>query len=580
MLSNLSLKFKITLLSIAILLGLGILGLSAYIQLQKYNQRVDQSLKLIQAQSDLLSDIDRASLQLRIQVQAWKNIMIQGNDKALYDKHFKTFSEAEKSVQESLLSGIARKKKLGLDSTDFEGFRQEHLGMMEKYASALKAFDPKDPETGKKVDALAAGVVAALGAKTLASSQALSKEFSELIGQTDKEIGVLYVSSMRTFSIILVVAFLIILGLLVFIFWDLFRVLGAEPAYTSEVVAQLAKGHLDQTIHLKPNDKTSLLAAVASMSDQLSQIITEVRSSADALSSASEQVNSTAQSLAKGASVQAASVEQTSASMEQMSASIAQNNQNASITDGIAQKSARDAANGGEAVSATVEAMQKIAERISVIDEIAYQTNLLALNAAIEAGRAGEHGRGFAVVASEVRKLAERSQVAAQEIGELATASVKRAELAGGLLEEMVPSIRKTADLVQEIAAASAEQTTGVTQINGAIGQVSQTLQQNAAASEELSSTAEELSGQAVKLQESMTWFKLASDRTRVKSFASHRAIPESQPAKKTAAKKPVISHRSPAAANPSSTKPSSAKSPNTKPASDDDKDKYFVRFD
>jgi methyl-accepting chemotaxis protein len=158
----------------------------------------------------------------------------------------------------------------------------------------------------------------------------------------------------------------------------------------------------------------------------------------------------------------------------------------------MAQKSANDAASGGEAVSATVEAMQKIAERIGVIDEIAYQTNLLALNAAIEAGRAGEHGRGFAVVASEVRKLAERSQGAAQEIGELATGSVKRAELAGILLEQMVPSIRKTADLVQEIAAASSEQATGVSQINSAIGQVSQTLQQNAAASEELSSTAEE----------------------------------------------------------------------------------------
>jgi methyl-accepting chemotaxis protein len=264
--------------------------------------------------------------------------------------------------------------------------------------------------------------------------------------------------------------------------------------------------------------------------------------------------------------------------MEQMSASIAQNNQNASITDGIAQKSARDAANGGEAVSATVEAMQKIAERISVIDEIAYQTNLLALNAAIEAGRAGEHGRGFAVVASEVRKLAERSQVAAQEIGELATASVKRAELAGGLLEEMVPSIRKTADLVQEIAAASAEQTTGVTQINSAIGQVSQTMQQNAAASEELSSTAEELSVQAIKLQESMTYFKLANDHMRAKSIAHERVgqaggAPLAAVAKKTASvKKAVISHSSPIGPTTSVA--------GTKPVSDDDKDKYFVRFD
>ena len=181
----------------------------------------------------------------------------------------------------------------------------------------------------------------------------------------------------------------------------------------------------------------------------------------------------------------------------------------------MAQKSAHDAVNGGEAVSATVMAMQKIAERISVIDDIAYQTNLLALNAAIEAGRAGEHGRGFAVVASEVRKLAERSQVASQEIGQLATESVKRAELAGILLQDIVPSIRKTADLVQEIAAASSEQTSGVNQINMAISQVNQTMQQNAAASEELSSTSEEMTAQAIRLQEAMTYFKLADNQVK-----------------------------------------------------------------
>jgi methyl-accepting chemotaxis protein len=567
MLNKLTLKFKVVLLSCTILFGLGFLGLSAFIQLQKYNVKVDERLLLIQQQFDLLSDVDHASLQLRIQVQAWKNIMISGNDKASYDRYFKTFSSSEKAVQENLLSAIARKKIMGLDPSDLEGFRQEHIGMQEKYATALKSFDPKDPETGKKVDALAAGVVAALGAKTLAASQALSDGFSALIKTTDAEIDVLYKSSVKTFTVILLIAFLLILGLLVYIFRDLFLMLGAEPAYTAEVVSQLAQGNLDLAIQLKQGDTTSLLAAVAQMSRQLAQIITEVRSSADALSSASEQVNSTAQSLAKGASVQAASVEQTSASVEQMSASITQNNQNASVTDGIAQQSATNAASGGEAVSATVEAMQKIAERIGVIDEIAYQTNLLALNAAIEAGRAGEHGRGFAVVASEVRKLAERSQVAAQEIGELATASVKRAELAGNLLEQMVPSIRKTADLVQEIAAASSEQATGVSQINSAIAQVSQTLQQNAAASEELSSTAEELSGQAVKLQEAMTFFKLSSDNVKKISGRSQASRAISTPSravdKKTVRepnKKAVISHKSSAAYA--------------------DDDKHFVRFD
>ena len=289
----------------------------------------------------------------------------------------------------------------------------------------------------------------------------------------------------------------------------LLRQLGGEPDYAAAVVNQVAGGRLDVAITLRPGDQDSLLACIANMKQQLAESIGEVRRSSDALSSASEEVSATAQSLAKGASVQAASVEETSASMEQISASIAQNNDNARTTDGIARKATADAANCNAAVLSMVEAMQQIAERIGVVDDIAYQTNLLALNAAIEAGRAGEHGRGFAVVASEVRKLAERSQVAAQQIGQLAGESVKRADVAGKLLTEMVPSISRTAELVQEIAAASTEQTGGVNQINAAIGQVSQTLQQNAAASEQLSSTAEEMSAQAMTLQDSVAYFRL-----------------------------------------------------------------------
>jgi len=192
-----------------------------------------------------------------------------------------------------------------------------------------------------------------------------------------------------------------------------------------------------------------------------------------------------------------------------MTASISQNTENAKVTDSMAGKAAKQATEGGEAVVSTVEAMKKIAGKISIVDDIAYQTNLLALNAAIEAARAGEHGKGFAVVAAEVRKLAERSQVAAQEIGELAGSSVGLAEKAGKLLDEMVPSINKTSELVQEIAAASSEQSSGVAQINGAMGQLNQTTQQNASASEELAATAEEMSSQTEQLQNVMTFFKL-----------------------------------------------------------------------
>jgi methyl-accepting chemotaxis protein len=245
------------------------------------------------------------------------------------------------------------------------------------------------------------------------------------------------------------------------------------------------------------------------MVDQLVDTISQVTSAAQALTSAANQVSSTSQSLSQGASEQAASVEQTSASLQEMAASVRQNAENANVTDGMATKAAREAADGGEAVGQTVDAMKAIATRISIIDDIAYQTNLLALNAAIEAARAGDHGKGFAVVAAEVRKLAERSQVAAQEIGQLAGSSVQMAERAGKLLGEMVPSIHKTSELVQEIAAASGEQSDSVTQISAAMEHVNGSTQQNASAAEQLSATAEELSAQATQLQELMAFFRL-----------------------------------------------------------------------
>lgn len=318
-----------------------------------------------------------------------------------------------------------------------------------------------------------------------------------------------YETTLFTNSLIILISLLIAIALSFVIGRSLIQQLGGEPNYTSEVVSKIASGDLSVTIELKANDKSSVLYAIKQMASKLAEIIGDVRSTADSLSSASEELSATAQSLSQSSTQQAASIEETSASMEEITASIGQNNDNAKVTDSISSKSAKDAIEGGNAVKNTVDAMRKIADKISVIDDIAYQTNLLALNAAIEAGRAGEHGRGFAVVASEVRKLAGRSQTASKEIGELANSSVKLAESAGTLLDDIVPAIKKTADLVQEISAASDEQTTGANQISIAISQISVATQQNSSSAEELYSTSEELTSQAMQLQEMMEYFKL-----------------------------------------------------------------------
>src|SRR5207245_5508542 len=237
----------------------------------------------------------------------------------------------------------------------------------------------------------------------------------------------------------------------------------------------------------------------------------EVRIVAGSVSTAATQVASSASIVSQGTSEQAARVEQVTSSMEEMSASITQNAENSRKMEQTARKGAQDAGQSGQAVQESVSAMKSIAEKIAVIEEIAYQTNMLALNAAIEAARAGEHGRGFAVVAGEVRNLAERCRTAAQEIGRLAASNVQIAERSGGLLNELVPAIQKSADLVQEAAATSGEQAAGVSQLNRAIGQVGLVTQRNAAGAEELSSTAEELASQAEALQDMISFFRVSA---------------------------------------------------------------------
>ncbi|MEW6076459.1 MAG: methyl-accepting chemotaxis protein [Thermodesulfobacteriota bacterium] len=277
-----------------------------------------------------------------------------------------------------------------------------------------------------------------------------------------------------------------------------------------EIADGVAEGDFRQQFDFGQQDEIGRLArSLQRMIRQLTEVIVQVKFAADSVSDRSRQINQSAEQMSTGATQQAASAEEASSSMEEMASNIQQNADNSMQTDKIATQAARDAEEGGRTVLETVASMKQITEKISIIEEIARQTNLLALNAAIEAARAGEHGKGFAVVAAEVRKLAERSQMAAGEINRLADSSMQVAESSGQMLGRLVPDIKKTAELVQEISAASNEMNSGVDQINRAIQQLEQVIQQNASASEELSSTAEDLAGQSERLTEIINYFKV-----------------------------------------------------------------------
>ncbi|MEF2229512.1 MAG: methyl-accepting chemotaxis protein [Pseudodesulfovibrio sp.] len=272
----------------------------------------------------------------------------------------------------------------------------------------------------------------------------------------------------------------------------------------------MASGDLTKDIDVDQKDEVGKLAdALRHMSEQLKVVIGNVRSATDNVASGSEELSTSSQSMAEGASEQAASVEEVSSSIEQMASSIQGNAENSIKTEKIAQKAAAKAEESGKAVSQAMNAMTEIAEKISIIEDIARQTNLLALNAAIEAARAGEHGKGFAVVAAEVRKLAERSGMAASEISELSSSTVAVAKKAGEMLDELVPDIKETASLIQEITAAGNEQSAGISQINTAIQQLDNVVQQNASASEQVASSAETLASESAQLQQAISFFTI-----------------------------------------------------------------------
>ncbi|MBX5147058.1 methyl-accepting chemotaxis protein [Rhizobium lentis] len=313
---------------------------------------------------------------------------------------------------------------------------------------------------------------------------------------------------------------------------------------TATIANQISNG--DLMVSPKPlSEKDTLGIALEQMVERLRGVVADAISAAENVSAGSQQLSASSEQVSQGASEQAASAEEASASMEEMAANIKQNADNAAQTEKIARQSAKDAEASGDAVTRAVQAMRTIAEKISIVQEIARQTDLLALNAAVEAARAGEHGKGFAVVASEVRKLAERSQSAAAEISAMSGDTVKAAQEAGDMLGRLVPDIRKTAGLVAEISAACREQDVGAAQINEAIQQLDKVTQQNAGASEQMSATSEELASQAEELQTSIAFFRVdtADNRqSRAPAIKMTTRSPTPSAARKPAIKKPAAS--------------------------------------
>ncbi|XPV75747.1 MAG: methyl-accepting chemotaxis protein [Desulfovibrio sp.] len=308
-------------------------------------------------------------------------------------------------------------------------------------------------------------------------------------------------------AVVNLVGFAILIGM---VFIGFKKVVGNPMVKILDYSTILSSGDLTASVDIKSKDEMGALGNnMSTLGNRLSDIVGKVQDVSENVAAGSEELAASSGTLSQGATEQAASIEEISSSMEEMTSNISNNADNAKQTETIAVKSADNAKKGGEAVTESVQAMRDIADKIVIIEELARQTNLLALNAAIEAARAGEHGKGFAVVAAEVRKLAERSGSAAAEISELSSSSVSVAERAGKMLDELVPDIQRTADLVQEISSATTEQNTGAHQINRAIQQLDQVVQQNASASEEMASTSNELSSQAQMLQSTMTFFKI-----------------------------------------------------------------------
>ncbi len=427
------------------------------------------------------------------------------------------YRDAFKEKIDQYRTGVTSKEEEALLSK-LEALWEVHLSKVSEFRELALANKNEEANAYMKTDLRPAYEAADAVMNQLVALN--EKEATEANAMGDSVVSTIIVMMV----ILLAIGAIIGAALAVFITRSITKAVGGEPGEIAAMAERIAAGHLDIAT---ANDAKlqGINKSLTEMGKHLRDIVATVQAAVGQVAAGSEQISSTAQQMSQGATEQAASAEEVSASVEEMAATVKQNTDNSQATEQISKKAAVDAGEGGAAVTQAVAAMKEIADKISIINEIASQTNLLALNAAIEAARAGEAGKGFAVVASEVRKLAERSQKAAGEISQLSGSTVESAAKAGEIIGRIVPDIKKTADLVQEITAASKEQTAGTDQIGKAMVQLDTVIQQNASASEEMASMAEELSSQAVQLTETMSFFKLGGDGAAKASVAKNRSV-------------------------------------------------------